>query len=319
MALSAAWQEWLLVQKGHQPRGVARYGYIVTQFFRWLVAKERPVAVAQITREAIEAWQKYLFFEAGNLANTTRATKLAAVRSFLAWLVHAGHLAHDPSQGIPSPRSLEVLPQAFGEEELEMLFSGPDQTTLGGVRDYALLMLLYAAGPRASELVNLDVKHVKDHGKQIMVTFKNTKRGKDRIAMLAYTPSAALRAWLVYRSASLTGSKALFLNLQKPYGRLRYDGLNAMFHKYAERVGLKDEAVFLHKMRSTFATNLYNSGDDYCPRCKAPIHSIGVMEVQMAMGHNDPKTTIGYIAISPRQQKKLSIPEARFREIERRG
>ena len=162
--LVTEWQNWLTVQKGHRPTGVKWYGYIATGFFGWLAATYRLKDLGTVSREDVEDWQKMLFFEKKNLANTSRANKLACVRSFFSWAVHAGHLAKNPSQGIPSPRSLEQLPEKFSVQELEMLFSGPDLTTHVGIRDHAMLRLLYAAGPRASELVNLDMGHIKDYG-----------------------------------------------------------------------------------------------------------------------------------------------------------
>jgi integrase len=69
-------------------------------------------------------------------------------------------------------------------------------------------------------------------------------------------------------------------------------------------------------MRGTFASDLYDSGDDCCPRCKATIHHVDLLLVQLALGHSDPKTTMPYIAISERHLRKTAIPDKRFNEIE---
>jgi site-specific recombinase XerD len=315
------WMEHLLIQKGQRQRGVLQYCLIVRGFFRWADSVDRTGGPLHVHRQDITEWQKALFYDMGNLSNRSRATKLSAVKSFFQWLKYAEYRKDDPSRGIPSPKVQETLPQKFSTEELRLLFRAPDLDTSQGVRDMAILKTLYAAGPRVSELVNLDLNHCIDTGGYIRLQIIGGKGGKDRTVTMRTNPSRALRAWLRVRKGTESDTEAVFIRLKKGGRPGRSDRLSDksyqnILKKYSRAVGIDDTEVFLHKMRSTFATDLYDSGDDKCARCGHGVHSVGVFEVMTLLGHEDPKTTLGYIAISERTLRKTAIPDKRFNEIE---
>lgn len=311
------WMEFLFIQKGHQARGVEQYAKIVRGFFGWLPAAGYPSDPHAVNRDMIGAWQRALFFDMGNVSNRSRASKLSALRSFFGWMKYAGRRRDDPTKGIPTPKIQQSLPQRFSTEELRLLFSAPDRSTLMGLRDLAVLKVLYAAGPRVSELVNLDMNNVADTGGYIRLRFVATKGGKSRTVTMRRNPSRALREWIVARAGLDIQHPALFVRLHGAvHTRLSVDSAQDVLAKYARVVGIADAEVFAHKMRSTFASDLYDSGDDCCPRCKAAINRTGLLEVQLALGHNDPKTTMPYIAVSDRHLRRTAIPDKRFNEIE---
>ena len=103
---------------------------------------------------------RVLFYDHANISNQSRATNLAAIRNFLTWAASRGHRIGNPSIGIPSPVIRHKHPQIFSTEELRALFAAPNRGKIMGVRDYTVLRLLHAAGPRVSELCNLDVTSV---------------------------------------------------------------------------------------------------------------------------------------------------------------
>lgn len=315
--LVSEWMEFLFIQKGQQARGVEQYAKVVRGFFAWLLKTGSPGNPQGTNRDQIDAWQRALFFDLGNISNRSRASKLSALRSFFGWLKYAGHRSDDPTKGIPTPKIQQSLPQKFSTEELRLLFAAPDVSTLMGLRDLAILKTLYAAGPRVSELVNLDLCNISDSGGYIRIHFVGTKGGKDRTVTLRRNPSRVLREWIVARRGIETSHQALFVRLHgKVHTRLSVDSAQDVLAKYARVVGLDDAEVFAHKMRSTFASDLYDSGDDCCPRCKATIHHVDLLMVQLALGHNDPKTTMPYIAVSDRHLRRTAIPDKRFNEIE---
>ena len=312
----ADWREHCLVQKGQQPRGVKQYESIVREFFTWVDEKGFPTDPGRIARDHVTEWQRVLFFERGNLSNRTRASKLSALRSFFGYLKYAGLIGADPTKGIPSPRIQPTLAQKFSTEELRLLFSAPDRSTPRGVRDLAILKTMYAAGPRVEELVNLDLGHIHDTGGYIRLEIFRGKGGKSRTVTVRSRASQTLREWILLRNQVETDSRAVFVGLSRQKKRISTRQILNIIKKYAGLVGIDSADAFCHKMRSTFATDLYDSGNDRCPHCNHPIHYVGLLEVQALMGHEEPKTTQGYIAISERVLRKTAIPDRRFKEIE---
>jgi site-specific recombinase XerD len=222
-----------------------------------------------------------------------------------------------PSKGIPSPRIQQSLPQKFSTEELRLLFAAPDKEKLMGLRDLAVLKTMYAAGPRVSELCDLDLNQVVDTGGYITLRFKGGKGNKDRTITIRRNPSKTLREWIIARQQIETDHPAVFIRLHgKRYTRLSVDSAQDILQRYAHIVGIAKVDVFAHKMRGTFASDLYDSGDDKCPRCGCGINRMDLLMVQLAMGHEDPKTTMPYIAISDRHLRRTAIPDKRFNEIE---
>ena len=314
--LMESWMEFLRIQKGHVGQGIEKYAVSVQAFLAWLERTGLDFDPLTISRPTVEAWQKSLFYDQGNMSNSTRAGKLAALRSFFGWLVYAGHREDDPTIGIPSPKIIPGQPQKFSTEELRKILSAPDVTKPRGIRDLALLMVLYAAGPRISELCKLDTTHVIDTGGYIRLRFLGGKGGKDRTITLRRAASQALRNWIIIRKSLPARGHALFVRLsQATHTRVTICAVQKLLKKYAASVGLDDTEVFAHKMRATFATDLYDSGDDCCPRCGGTVRKVDLLDVQLALGHSDPKTTLAYVAISERQLRKLAIPDKRFHEI----
>lgn len=312
-----SWMEFLAIQKGQRPRGVATYERVVRGFFRWAAHEN----YAAVDRGILSEWMRSLFYDQGNLSNRSRASKLSALRSFFGWLVFAGHLRHDPTKDMPSPRIQPALPQKFSTDELRLLFAAPSRETLQGKRDIAILKTLYAAGPRVSELVGLNQSDITDTGGYIRLQIKDGKGGKGRTVTMRTNPSRSLREWLAIRRELPSTSDAVFIRLHKGGKSTETDRLSTRYildiiKKYAAIVGIDSADAFCHKMRSTFATDLYDSGDDKCPRCGHAVRNIGIYEIMALMGHADPKTTMGYIAISERTLRKTAIPDKRFREIE---
>jgi len=311
------WMEFLQIQKGHRPRGVLQYEKVIRSFFRWMVDQGHGADPRQVTREVIGEWMKDLFYEQGNTSNRSRASKLSALRSFFDFLKYSGRIPSDPTKGIPSPKIQPALPQKFSTEELRLLFAAPKLDTAQGLRDLAILKTLYASGLRVGELVALDCGHLVDTGGYIRLQVMDGKGGKGRTLTLRTNPSRTLREWLLLRREMPTADDALFVALRVGKGRrLTERSILNILKKYAAIVGIDSADAFCHKLRSTFATDLYDSGHDKCSRCGHPVQYVGLIELAVLMGHEDVKTTMGYVAISERTLRKTAIPDRRFNEIE---
>jgi site-specific recombinase XerD len=311
-----AWMEHMVIQKGQQPRGASQYKRVVDGFFDWCATTGRSTDPRRISKDQVIDWQKALFYELGNMSNSSRASKLSALRSFFEFLKYAGEIEKDPSKGIPTPKVQASLPTKFSTEELRDLFAAPDISTPRGLRDLAILKTLYSTGLRVSELTGLDRSHLVDTGGYIRVQVFGGKGGKSRTLTMRSNPSKTLRQWLATRSGIQADHDAVFVALQGPVTRLNPRTILDILKKYGRIVGIDSAEVFCHKMRSTYATDLYDSGNDKCPHCNHPIHYVGILEVATMLGHDDPKTTMGYIGISERTLRKTAIPDRRFNEIE---
>jgi site-specific recombinase XerD len=315
--------EFLSIHKGQRPDTVRQYEKIVRSFFIWTgVDSLPPLQPSAITRDIVLEWIKHLFYDRGNISPRSRASKLSALRSFFSWLKSNRQISHDPTKGIPSPKVQETLPQKFSTEDLRLLFSGPDLDTAMGLRDLAMLKTMYAAGTRVSELVNLDINHLVDTGGYIRLQIINGKGGKSRTVTMRSNPSRALREWLHIRREIESEDSAIFIRLKgKPVSRLSTKSAENILKKYLRLVGINDVDVGVHKMRATFATDLYDSGNDHCPHCRKAITYVGPVEVAMLLGHEatDLSTVMRYIAVSDRVLRKTAIPDRRFNEIENEG
>lgn len=322
-SLIFSWMEFLSIQKGQRPNTVRQYEKIVRDFFAWTRVDDLPpLRPHEINADIVQEWMKYLFYDRENMSNQSRASKLSALRSFFSWLKYAGKIAADPTAGIPSPKVQDTLPQKFSIEDLRRIFAAPARNTIMGLRDLAMLKTMYAAGPRVSELINLDINHIIDTGGYIRLEIINGKGGKSRTVTMRNNPSRALREWLHIRRGIETDDPALFVRLKgKPTKRLSTKSAENILKKYARRIGIDDAEIFVHKMRATFATDLYDSGNDQCPHCRRQINYVGPVEVAMLLGHeaSDLATVMRYIAISDRVLRKTAIPDRRFNEIENEG
>lgn len=317
-SLIFSWMEFLSIQKGQRPNTVVQYAKIVRSFFDWTgVEGLPPLTPDKINREIVGEWIKHLFYNQGNISPKSRASKLSALRSFFAWLKYTGKLTADPTHGIPSPRVQESIPQKFSTDDLRLIFGGPARDTHMGLRDLALLKTMYATGTRVSELVNLDMNHIIDSGGYIRLQIVDGKGGKSRTVTMRNNPSRALREWLHIRRGIETDDPALFIRLQgKPIARLSTKTAENILKKYARAIGVSDAEAFVHKMRATFACDLYDSGNDQCPHCRKAINYVGVIEVALLLGHEDLSTVMRYIGVSERVLRKTAIPDRRFNEIE---
>lgn len=315
-AIITEWREHSLIQRGQRPRGVDQYERIVREFFHWVESKGFPPDPEVIARDHITEWQRSLFFDSKNMSNRTRASKLSALRSFFGYLAYAGQINESPVDGVPSPKIQPSLAKKFSTEELRLIFSGPDLSTARGVRDLAILKTMYATGARVSELTGLNLNNIHDTGGYMRIDIVEGKGGNSRTLTLRRSASQTLRHWLHLRREIKADHEGVFVSSRGKPTRLIPRTILDIIKKYAVLVGIDSADAFCHKMRSTFATDLYDSGHDKCPRCGHAIQYIGLPELAVLMGHKDVKTTMQYIAISERVLRKTAIPDRRFNEID---
>ena len=219
------------------------------------------------------------------------ARKLSALRSLFRWLNRVGIAEQDP---LPPRGSFKVdsrLPRFLSQDEAETLMETPDITTDKGIRDRALLELIYAAGLRVSEVNSLNVDSVNLHTRELRVTGKGSK---ERVALIGGTARDALHAYMNEVRPSVAsidadgGDGALFVNR---YGkRLSQRSIQKAVRGYAARGGLGTQ-VHTHTLRHSFATHLLEGGAD-------------LRVVQDLLGHASPATTQVYTHVTGAEARR---------------
>jgi integrase/recombinase XerD len=235
-------------------------------------------SVAELARPDLRKWIAQLSRE--GLAPSSVARAVSAARGFFRFLMLDQHLKQNPAEDLDTPQRFSYLPKFLTEEEIDRLFSMPDVSTEAGIRDRAMLELMYAAGLRVSELVSLKQAEVDVHGGVVNCHGKGSKErrvpvGKSAIHWLQQYISVKAR----YGKAAYPN---LFLNRGKPMTR---QFAWAMIKNYAARIGLQN--VSPHTLRHSFATHLLQHGADS-------------RSVQALLGHSDISTTQIYTHITDR-------------------
>lgn len=243
--------------------------------------------IQEVQQHHIAAYLGYLH-EAGR-ANATISRNLASIRSFFHFLVREDFILQDPTIHVDTPKIEKRLPRVLTPEEIERLLRAPDQSTPSGMRDYAMLELLYATGIRVSELVSLkstDV-HLSSGFLRCM-----GKGGKERIIPIGEYAVQALDNYLQQARPHLvrkTKDEALFLNHHGT--QMSRQGFWKILKKYAQEAGiLKD--ITPHTLRHSFATHLLERGAD-------------LRAVQEMLGHADISTTQIYTHVTKGRLKEI--------------
>jgi integrase/recombinase XerC len=221
-------------------------------------------------------------------ARSSMARKAASIRSFYEWAGRRGLLASNPASLLSHPSKPSRLPGVLKAADAEQLATAPADTDPVGLRDRAILELLYGSGLRVAELCALDVGDADIQGRWVRVMGKG---GKERVVPMGDFAASALRDYLEAGRGSFVppdGSapagevEALFLNRRKK--RMSTRDARAMVERYASRV-LAGRKISPHTLRHSFATHLLEAGAD-------------IRVVQELLGHASLATTQRYTHVS---------------------
>jgi integrase/recombinase XerD len=298
-ALLDAFVTFLRAERNASPRTVEAYALDVRD---WLTALARQgrAAPAASRDDVLEhlAWLATV----KRLSARSRARHLAALRTFHRFLLDDGLAPADPTADVEGPKLPRTLPGFLTLPEVEALLAAPDQVSLPGVRDRAMLELLYATGVRVSELVGLRLDDLHLGEGYVLVLGKGQK---ERVVPL--TPVAVLRVreWLDGpRAAMLKGkvSRAVFIT---PRGRgFSRMGFWKLLRRHARAAGIA-KAFSPHTLRHSFATHLVERGAD-------------LRSVQAMLGHADLATTQIYTHVDGRRLTAVyaaTHPRSRSRKV----
>jgi integrase/recombinase XerD len=252
------------------------YGRDLRGLAAFAAAQERPVE--SLDRRALEAFVRQQ--RTAGLSPRSVARSIAAVRGFYRFLVLDQQLAENPADDLRAPKAWPSLPKFLSLEEVDALIAQPDVTTALGLRDRAMLELLYATGMRVSELVKVRAIDLRLDEEYLTCVGKGSK---ERIIPIGEAATTWVRRYQQEGRARLvpqrTGTRGaasprLFLNARG--GSLSRVGFWKILKGHGHRAGIR--ALSPHVLRHSFATHLLERGAD-------------LRAIQMMLGHADLSTT----------------------------
>lgn len=284
--------EYLEIEQNRSQKTIANYDHYLTR----IIDFAGDIKVEDIDQEMVRKWRLWLNRLGTNtsdeLQKTTQNYHLIALRSFLRFCAKRDIAALPPDK-IELARTVRKQVTFLNEEELKRLFEQPKLDTLPGLRDRAILELLFSSGLRVSELVGLDREHINLKRREFMVRGKGQK---DRPVFIS--PDAAF--WVQkYLDQRTDTTKPLFIrysgrktvDLSGNYHRLTVRSVQRMVARYALLAGITKH-VSPHTLRHSFATDLLMNGAD-------------LRSVQALLGHSNISTTQIYTHVTDPHLKNI--------------
>ncbi len=270
--LDALWSE-----RGLADNTLESYRQDLTAFAEFLSSQDKDITA--VDRSELQLYLNFLYVN--GMSTATVARRISCLRQFFRWSVQNGSLSQDPTALLLSPRHSRSLPKALGEEDIEALLAVDTEQRLG-LRDKAMLELLYATGLRVSELVQIKQADVSMRQGVARVLGKGNK---ERLVPIGERALDALQAYLQQQRGQLANhpaEPALFLTERgKPMTRQAFWYL---IKRHARRAGIT-QPLSPHSLRHCFATHLLDHGAD-------------LRVVQLLLGHSDLSTTQIYTHIA---------------------
>jgi integrase/recombinase XerD len=291
MEISAAISMFLThvrVEKGLSPNTVSAYRRDLLKFEEF--SKKKKLALEKITRDDLVDFLASLYRQ--KLESRTVARHQVTLRNFFRFGLVQELITTDPSMNLESPKIRRSLPGYLRLEELERLLAQPDDKTAIGLRDHAMLEVLYSTGLRVSELVHLRVMDLDRSAGCVRCIGKGDK---ERIVPIGKKALALVERYLKEARAKLVGkgkqisANTLFINRRG--GSLSRVGVWKILSAYGRRADLR-VGLTPHMLRHSFATHLLERGAD-------------LRSVQLMLGHSDISTTQIYTHVVEERLKQV--------------
>ncbi|MGH9971376.1 MAG: site-specific tyrosine recombinase XerD [Pyrinomonadaceae bacterium] len=288
---------YIQVEKGLARHTLESYSRDLARLEKWADKSGKPVQ--DLIRQDLRKWIAQLSREGLAPASVGRA--VSAARGFFRFLMLDGHIKHQPTEDLDTPQRFAYLPRFLTEDEINQLLAAPDISTEEGIRDRALLEVMYAAGLRVSELVSLKQTDVDLHAGLVIC---HGKGSKERRVPIGKSAIHWLQQYVAVKAAyGKAKSPHLFVNGGKVITR---QFAWAMIKRYAAIAHVDD--ISPHTLRHSFATHLLQNGADS-------------RSVQALLGHSDISTTQIYTHITDRHLRSAydkHHPRARLAQVDAR-
>ena len=275
-------EDYLKVEKNVSPHTQRNYVTDLRQFSHYVQSEYPEKDLTTVDSLTIRS---YLGVLHKKNKKSSIARKLASLRTFFTFLVRKGILKENPAAAVSTPRLEKHMPSFLSIDEMFSLLTMPDETTLAGMRDRAIMEVLYSSGLRVSELVGMNEEHLDATLGIIKVMGKGKKErivpvgGKALEALQKYSNALTVLHTNVPPRSS---TRPLFLNQRG--GRLTARSVARIINRYIEQCGLVKN-ISPHSLRHTFATHMLDAGAD-------------LRAIQELLGHVSLSTTQKYTHVS---------------------
>lgn len=276
--------DYLAVEKGLSANSLSSYALDIRKLFDFLDRGKKSLLKLK-EPDLVE----FIHLQAqSGLSPRSLARLVSSLKSFFRFLLLENHIKKNPAEGLTSPSLWLTLPRVLSLEEVESLLEKPDLKKPQGIRDRAVLEVLYGCGLRVSELVSLELKDVRLAQGFLICRGKGNK---ERIIPVGRAAARWLKTYLkeVRPHWDRRGSTAIFLTRRgQPFTR---QGIWKILKAYGQQAGLRDK-IHPHVLRHSFATHLLERGAD-------------LRSVQMLLGHSQITTTQIYTHVSRDRLKQI--------------
>ena len=275
----------LIIEKGLSKNTIQSYESDIYQLYQWNISKNKK-RITEIKKIDTSQYISYLFSQ--NLKSTSVNRKISSLKTFFNFLLKKKLIDVNPFADQIMPKKPISLPKSISEDDVVKLLDAPKPDSLIGLRDKAMLELLYASGVRISELVNIKFSDL-DLERNIIKVFG--KGSKERLVPFGEDAAQCISTYIDERKKNkdIASIKYIFLN-----NRGSKISRHAFWHRlkeYCLEIGLKRD-ISPHTLRHAFATHLLNRGAD-------------LRSVQVLLGHSDLSTTQIYTHIAKQRLSEL--------------
>jgi integrase/recombinase XerD len=281
---------YLRVEKGLAQNTILAYGRDLKKFAEFLRVREKS-RIEDVTREDVVDFLSSLYKE--KLDSRSVARYLVSLRGLYKFALMEGTVTIDPTENLESPKIRSSLPTYLRVDEIDKLLQAPDMATPIGLRDRAMLEVLYSTGLRVSELLNLRISDIDMRAGYVRCIGKGDK---ERLVPIGRKAIDAVEQYLARGrpkfarpAAPPPHNNVLFLT--RIGRRLSRVGIWKILHDYGMRLGLRGRLT-PHKLRHSFATHLLEGGAD-------------LRSVQLMLGHADISTTQIYTHVVEERLKQI--------------
>ena len=277
---------YLLIEKGLAQSTLDSYSCDLMRYLQFLESK----GIGSVAETDTALIIKYLIgLRDAGLGARSRARHLVTLRGFYRFLVQEKELDHDPTRRVDLPKKTLKLPDVLTVDEIQMLLNAPDGQKPVGLRDAAMLELLYAAGLRVSELTLLRIQDVNLEAGFVRVLGKGAK---ERIVPIGTYAIEKIRTYMqLARGKMLKEIASPYLFVARAGKPITRQGFWKLLKKYAHKADL-EKRVTPHSLRHSFASHLLEGGAD-------------LRTVQVMLGHVDISTTQIYTHVASKRLKQV--------------
>ena len=284
--LSQQYIDYLLIEKGLSNNSIESYSHDLSVFIDFLY-KNKINSIEQSDTASILSW--IIDLQKSGLSAKSRARHIITIRGFYKFLIKEKLISFDPVKNIDIPKTGLALPEVINSEEMGLLLDSVETATPRGLRNAAMLEILYGAGLRVSELVSMKMENINLEASFVRVYGKGSK---ERVVPIGSYACEKTREWIRSgRPLLLKNIPSYFLFVARAGKPMTRQGFWKLLKKYSRASGISKK-ITPHTFRHSFATHLLEGGAD-------------LRSVQTMLGHSDISTTQIYTHVSRDYLKKM--------------